>query len=45
MICDEIPYPYADWLDFLAHPQAYPERLDEIGRVGQYIFYRVVHAQ
>jgi hypothetical protein len=36
---------YKDWDTFLEDPSDYSERLQEVGRVGDYVFYRVVHAE
>lgn len=40
MTCNERVW-YMDWLDYFENPQAYPDQLEEIGRVGDYIFYQV----
>ncbi len=41
MTCDERVW-YLDWLDYFENPQAYDHQLEEIGRVGDYIFYQPV---
>jgi hypothetical protein len=35
---------YRDWDIFLEDPSGYPERLQEAGRTGDYMFYQVVLA-
>jgi hypothetical protein len=32
---------YQDWLNYFEQPQAYDDQLEEIGRVGDFIFYQV----
>jgi 4-amino-4-deoxy-L-arabinose transferase-like glycosyltransferase len=39
---NDVNIPYRDWNDFLEHPANFPDQLQEIGRVGDYIFYKVV---
>jgi hypothetical protein len=36
---------YKDWDTFLEDPSDYSERLQEVGRIGDYVFYRVVAAE
>jgi hypothetical protein len=43
MTCAERPE-YPDWRAYLENPAGYAERLAEVGRVGDYVFYRVVRA-
>ncbi len=33
---------YLDWADYFEQPESLPEQLQEIGRVDDYVFYRVV---
>src|SRR5262249_42871829 len=44
MTCDEKIFD-ADWKSYLGHPDStgIPERFSEVGRVGKYTFYEVVH--
>jgi hypothetical protein len=36
---------FKDWDTFLEDPSGYSERLQEVGRIGDYVFYRVVTAE